>query len=65
MNPVYVGQVKYKQERDPGEHAAIVDAEQWQEVQALLSQQGAATRAGVRSPCPAPLRGLLRRAAAA
>jgi site-specific DNA recombinase len=35
-NVTYRGQIRYRQEVHPGEHAAIVDASLWEQVQALL-----------------------------
>jgi site-specific DNA recombinase len=35
-NVVYCGQIRYRQEVHPGEHAAIVDLSLWQQVQKLL-----------------------------
>jgi site-specific DNA recombinase len=35
-NVTYCGQIRYKMEVHPGEHAAIVDPSTWQQVQALL-----------------------------
>jgi site-specific DNA recombinase len=57
-NVVYVGQVRYKQEVHPGEHAAIVDPALWQRVQDLLSAHGGAH--GGRRSSGALLGGLLR-----
>jgi site-specific DNA recombinase len=59
-NVVYVGQVRYKQEVHPGEHAAIVDPVLWQQVQDLLSAHGSGTARGVRCSSAALLGGLLR-----
>jgi site-specific DNA recombinase len=36
-NPVYIGEVRHKDERFPGEHAAIIDRALWDEAQAILS----------------------------
>src|SRR5262249_3072773 len=43
-NPVYVGEIRHREERHPGQHQAIVDRELWDEVQLLLSQQAAHPR---------------------
>jgi site-specific DNA recombinase len=59
-NVVYVGQVRYKQEVHPGEHAAIVDPVLWQQVQDLLSAHGNGTARGGRCSSAALLGGLLR-----
>jgi site-specific DNA recombinase len=39
-NPVYAGKVRYKDEIHDGEHPAIIDAETFQRVQALLLRNG-------------------------
>lgn len=57
-NPIYVGQVRYKDELHPGEHEAIVDDETWQKVQTLLKRNG--NGATTRNKHGALLRGLLR-----
>jgi len=57
-NVVYVGKVRYKQETHDGEHEAIVDEVLWQQVQALLRQQGRAK--GKADGHQAVLKGLLR-----
>jgi site-specific DNA recombinase len=36
-NPVYIGQVRHKDERYPGEHPAIIDRALWDEAQAIIS----------------------------
>ncbi|HKH49359.1 MAG TPA: recombinase family protein, partial [Thermoanaerobaculia bacterium] len=35
-NPLYVGEIAHKHERHAGQHAAIVDRETWDRVQATL-----------------------------
>jgi site-specific DNA recombinase len=57
-NVVYLGKVRYKQETHDGEHEAIVDEVLWQQVQALLRQQGRAR--GNVDGHQAVLKGLLR-----
>ena len=59
-NVVYVGQVRYQDEVHPGEHPALVTAEVFQRVQALLHRNGRRGRTAVRSQHAAPLRGLVR-----
>ncbi len=39
-NVVYIGKVRYKNEVHDGEHPALIDAETWQKVQALLQRNG-------------------------
>jgi len=43
-NPVYVGEIRHREERHPGQHQAIVDRELSDKVQLLLSQQAAHPR---------------------
>jgi site-specific DNA recombinase len=57
-NVTYRGQIRYKQETHPGEHAAIVDPSTWEKVQTLL--QGNRPRHGTRLGNAALLRGRLR-----
>jgi hypothetical protein len=57
-NVAYRGQIRYKQEVHPGEHAAIVDPSTWQQVQRLL--QGKRPRPGSRLGNGALLQGRLR-----
>jgi site-specific DNA recombinase len=59
-NVTYIGQVRYKKEVHPGEQPSIVDQPVWQEVQALLAQNGRARAVVARHPPKALLRGLLR-----
>jgi site-specific DNA recombinase len=59
-NVVYVGQVRYQDEVHPGEHAALVPAEVFQRVQALLQRNGRKGEAQVSSRSGALLRGLVR-----
>src|SRR5262249_45303914 len=59
-NVVYVGKVRYKSEVHDGEHAAIVDADTWHKVQAVLEHNGRKSRVAVRTQFDALLKGLLR-----
>ncbi len=43
-NPLYIGEVRHKKARHPGQHQGIVDREMWDEVQKRLRDQSA--RAG-------------------
>jgi site-specific DNA recombinase len=58
-NVTYIGKIKYKTEVHDGEHAAIVDAAVWQQVQALLGRNGRTGGALARSRSAALLQGLL------
>jgi site-specific DNA recombinase len=59
-NVTYSGKIKYKNEVYDGEHAAIVEPEVWQRVQALLQRNGRTGGALVRNKFGAILKGLLR-----
>jgi site-specific DNA recombinase len=59
-NVAYVGKVRYRGEVHAREHPAVVDAEVFKEVQALLRQNGATGGAAVRNEFGAILKGLLR-----
>ena len=58
-NVTYIGQVRYRHEIHPGEQPAIIDPQTWQEVQALLAQNGPARSGTVRTASEAMLQGLL------
>jgi site-specific DNA recombinase len=59
-NAIYTGKIRYRQETFDGEHPAIVDAKLFDEVQAILSGNGAARIYWADQEQPPPLRGLLR-----
>jgi len=59
-NPIYAGQVRYKEEVHAGEQPAIVDVETFRRVQALLLRNGRTGGAPVRNQFGAILKGLLR-----
>jgi site-specific DNA recombinase len=58
-NVTYVGQVRYHNEIHPGEQPAIIENKTWQEVQALLAQNGPGQTGTERTPSEALLQGLL------
>lgn len=59
-NPIYTGQVRYKDELFPGEHEAIVDIETFERVQRLLKRNGRNGSPMTRNKFGALLRGILR-----
>jgi site-specific DNA recombinase len=59
-NVAYIGKVRYKNEVHDGEHAAILDADTWQKVQAVLQRNGRSGGALVRNQFGALLKGILR-----
>jgi site-specific DNA recombinase len=40
QNPIYIGEVRHRDERYPAQHSAIVDREQFDRVQALIASRG-------------------------
>jgi site-specific DNA recombinase len=58
-SPLYIGKISYKDELFDGEHAAIVDLDLWQMVQAKLASNSRQGNHGVRNKLGALLRGLL------
>jgi site-specific DNA recombinase len=58
-NVTYLGKVRYKTEIHDGEHAALIDADTWQRVQAKLLQNGRSGDKAAPNPFGALLRGLL------
>jgi site-specific DNA recombinase len=46
-NPIYIGEIRHKEARFPGQHEAIVERDLWEEVQRLLRAQAA--RRGIAS----------------
>ncbi|HZT79108.1 MAG TPA: recombinase family protein, partial [Gemmataceae bacterium] len=59
-NVAYAGKVRYKDEVHDGEHVALVEADVFGRVQALLRRNGQTRGAPARNRCGALLKGLLR-----
>lgn len=59
-NPLYIGLVKHKDQTYPGEHEAIVEKKLWDDVQAVLGEDGKIRGNHGRSKTPALLSGLIR-----
>jgi site-specific DNA recombinase len=59
QNRIYRGEVAHKGHSYAGEHAAIVDKQLWDAVQAVLAENRAARRAGTRTKHPSLLTGVL------
>lgn len=57
-NPVYIGQVRYKGQTYKGEHAAIIDQNLWDQVQASFGTSPRTRANGARCQTPALLKGL-------
>jgi hypothetical protein len=58
-NPIYVGEVRHKQERHPGQHEAILERELWERVQQHLRERAAQHRKRPTKASPSPLAGKL------
>jgi site-specific DNA recombinase len=58
-NPIYVGRIAHKNAVYEGQHAAIIDAETWDAVQAKLAKNAHQHRSGTRAAEPSMLAGLL------
>jgi len=59
-NPLYIGLVKHKDQTYPGEHEAIIEKKLWDEVQAILGEDGKMRGNHGRTKTPALLSGLIR-----
>jgi len=59
-NPLYIGLVKHKDQTYPGEHEAIIEKKLWDEVQAILGEDGKMRGNHGRAKTPALLSGLIR-----
>jgi site-specific DNA recombinase len=58
-NPIYVGEIRHRRERHPGQHEAVIDREFWNSVQQLLSQRAAHPRGQATDAMPKLLAGKL------
>jgi DNA invertase Pin-like site-specific DNA recombinase len=59
-NPIYLGEIRHKHERHPGQHQAIVSRELWARVQQRLRDQGVRRGEGRKTEAPSsPLAGKL------
>ena len=59
-NPLYIGEMRHKGERFPGEHDAIITRGQWEVVQtALASKPNGSKNGQIRQERPALLKGLI------
>lgn len=59
-NPIYLGEVRHKGNRYPGEHEAIVSPEVWDQVHAIFQTNHRERAARTRAETPALLRGIIR-----
>lgn len=59
-NPIYLGEIRHKHERHPGQHEAIISRELWERVQQRLRDQGVRSGEGRKTEAPSsPLAGKL------
>jgi len=58
-NRIYLGEIPHKENSYPGEHAAIIDLELWQQVHAKMAENAHARRHGTNANAPSLLRGLI------
>src|SRR5271169_6926132 len=56
-NPIYIGEIRHKQERYPGQHEAILDRKLWEKVQRGLLNRTARTAEPRTKVSPSPLAG--------
>src|SRR5271170_5222151 len=58
-NPIYIGEIRHKQERHPGQHEAILSKELWERVQRQLNENAARGRGTSNRSITSPLAGKL------
>ena len=58
-NPIYLGEIRHKEERHPGQHQPIVSREMWEKVQQRLCDQAAKHRERPTKAPSSPLAGKL------
>jgi site-specific DNA recombinase len=58
-NPVYIGEIRHRKERHPGQHEPIMDRELWERAQRQLRDQAARCGTGATKASPSPLAGKL------
>jgi len=56
-NPIYIGEIRHKQERHPGQHDAILDRKLWEKVQRHLQNRVARPTESRTKVSPSPLAG--------
>ena len=58
-NPVYIGEIRHRKERHPGQHEPIVERELWERAQRQLRDQAARCKTRATKAGPSPLAGKL------
>jgi site-specific DNA recombinase len=56
-NPIYIGEIRHKRERHPGQHEAILDRKLWERVQRKLQNRAARPTESQTRVSPSPLAG--------
>jgi site-specific DNA recombinase len=56
-NPIYIGEIRHKRERHPGQHEAILDRKLWEKVQRQLQNRAARPTESRTKVSPSPLAG--------
>jgi site-specific DNA recombinase len=56
-NPIYIGEIRHKRERHPGQHEAILEPKLWEKVQRRLLDRAARTAEPRTKVSPSPLAG--------
>ena len=56
-NPIYIGEIRHKRERHPGQHEAILERKLWEKVQQRLRDRAARTAEPRTKVSPSPLAG--------
>jgi len=56
-NPIYIGEIRHKRERHPGQHEAILDRKLWEKVQRQLQNRAARPTEPRTKVSPSPLAG--------
>ena len=56
-NPIYIGEIRHKQERHPGQHEPILPKELWERVQQRLTENAARARGSSNRSLASPLAG--------
>ena len=59
-NPIYVGQIQHHKSVYPGQHEALMPKDLWDQVQALLRENGASRKRGTNATEPSFLAGRIR-----
>jgi site-specific DNA recombinase len=59
QNPIYLGEIRHRNQSYPGQHEAIVQRDLWEQVQRRLRSENQGRRNGLKANCSSILMGLL------